>query len=278
MWTLLEPIHAVVYFAPEVADALRDLGLKGWWMGYFAGRGAPLGPVSSKVVTATFYNFEPAMVERAVPDAWKYATPGAVLDARLGAMDEALTRLLGNKLIDSEELALAADLAKLAIDGCDVAGRALFAAHMQLPWPEQPHLALWHAATLLREHRGDGHVAALVTAGLDGCEALITMTTTGAVPRALLQPARGWTDDDWTAATGRLRDKGWLDADADLTEDGVAGREEIEHLTDALAAGPWRSLGNEGCSQLAALVQPLTERILDAGGVPIPNPIGVGRP
>lgn len=277
MWQLLEPIHAVAYFAPEVSDAMRDLGLKGWWMGYFAGRGAPLGPVGSKVVTATFYNFEPDMVARAIPDAWRYATPGQVLDARMDAVDVGLRRLLGDEIVDSDELALASELARLALTDCDVAGRALFGAYMQLPWPEPPHLALWHASTLLREHRGDGHVAALVTAGLDGCEALITMTATGTVPRALMQQARGWTDDDWSAATGRLRDKGWLDADGDLTDDGRAGREEIEHLTDALAAAPWRLLGNESCSQLAALLEPITDRIFDAGGVPIPNPIGVGR-
>lgn len=278
MWSLIEPLHAAVYFAPEVADALRDLGLKGWWMGYFGGRGAPLGAVGPKVVTATFYNFCPSMVERALPDAWMYATPGAVLDSRLDAMDVALRRLLGDRLVESEEVALAADLARLALEGCDVAGRPLFAGHTQLPWPVQPHLALWHAATLLREHRGDGHVAALFTAGLDGCEALVTMCATGRVPRAMMQQARGWTDDEWADATHRLRDRGWLDASDALTEDGQSGREEIEHLTDALDAGPWRSLGTESCSQLAALVQPLTERVLDAGGLPIPNPIGVTRP
>jgi len=277
MWQLIEPLHAIVYFAPEVSDAMRDLGLKGWWMGYFAGRGAPLGPVGSQVVTATFYGFQPEMVERALPDAWRYATPGQVLDARLEAIDAAMRRLLGDAIIESEELRLAAELAHLATADCDVAGRALFAAHRQLPWPDAPHLALFHAATLLREHRGDGHVASLLTAGLDGCEALVTMSASGTVPRAQLQQARGWTDEEWSDATGRLREKGWLDEDDLLTDQGRAGRSEIEHLTDALAAAPWRYLGTESCSQLAALLEPIKERVFDAGGVPVPNPIGIGR-
>jgi hypothetical protein len=276
MWTLLEPIHAVVYFAPEVTDAMREIGLKGFWMGYFAGRAAPLGAVGPQVIAALFYNFKVDMVARAVPDAWFLAEPETILTVRQQAVDRALRRLLG-PAIDSDELALAADLARLAAQSTQPAGRPLFAAHAELPWPEPPHLVLWHAATLLREHRGDGHVASLLTAGLDGCEALVTMSSTGSVPRPMLQQNRGWTDEDWTAAVGRLRDKGWLDADADLTEDGKAGRDELEHLTDALAAGPWRELGNESTSQLAALVTPFTEAILDAGGVPVPNPMGVPR-
>jgi hypothetical protein len=276
MWTLLEPIHAVVYFAPEVTDTMRELGLKGFWMGYFAGRAAPLGPVGPQVVAATFYTFKPDMVARAIPDAWFTADPETILTVRLAAVDRALRRVLG-PVIDSDELALAADLARLAAESTDPAGRPLHAAHLQLPWPEPPHLVLWHAATVLREHRGDGHVASLVTAGLDPCEALVTMSSTGAVPRQMLQQNRGWNDEDWTDATGRLRDKGWLDADADLTADGTLGRDELEHLTDALAAGPWRALGNESCSQLGALLEPITATILDAGVVPIPNPMGVGR-
>ena len=276
LWKLFEPYHAVVYFSTEVSDAMQDVGLKGFWMGYFAGRAAPLGPVGPRVVGATFYNFRPEMVARAIPDAWGFASPEAVLEARLAAVDATLRRLLG-PAVDSDEMLLAAELARMAAEACDEVGRPLAAAHRQLPWPDAPHLVLWHASSILREHRGDGHVAALLTAGLDGCEALITMSATGAIPRAMLQQARGWTDEEWTAATGRLRERGWLDADMDLTPDGRAGRDEIEHLTDALAASPWRPLGTESASQLAALLQSFTDRILDSGGLPIPNPIGVAR-
>jgi hypothetical protein len=276
MWTLLEPIHAVVYFAPEITDSLRDLGLTGFWMSYFAGRAAPMGPIGPQVVSATFYNFKIDMVARAIPDAWFVADPETIFAVRLAAVDRALRRLLG-EAVDSEEMALAADLARLAAESAEPAGRPLFAAHAQLPWPEPAHLVLWHAATLLREHRGDGHVASLLTAGLDPCEALVTMSSTGSVPRPMLQQNRGWTDEDWSAAVGRLRDKGWLDADADLTIDGKLGRDELEHLTDALAAGPWRALGTEATSQLGALLAPMTGAIAESGAVPFPNPMGVGR-
>lgn len=160
LWTVFEPYHAMVYFAPEARTAYADAGLKGFWMGYFASRGAAFGPVPAPVITAAFYNFAPRMVERAIPDAWRFSSSDRVVQARLDGGDRALKRLLGDA-VNSSNVRRAAELARRAIDGCDVAGRPHFAAHQSLPWPEPAHLVLWHAATLLREHRGDGHVAAL---------------------------------------------------------------------------------------------------------------------
>jgi hypothetical protein len=274
MWAVLEPYHAMIYFVPEAREAFAAAGLKGYWMGYFASRAGALGAVPAGVVTATFFNFAPRMIERAIPDAWRFSTPEAVLTARLDAADRALRRLLGDQITSPDVLA-AATLAQMAVEGCDVAGRALFAAHRALPWPEQPHLKLWHAATLLREFRGDGHVVALLSAGLDGCEAHVTQAAGGTVPRATLQSTRGWTDEEWAAAEARLAARGWLDTSGTLSAEGRVRRGEIEDRTDHLALPPWRQLGEDGCARLHDLARPLSLRIIAGGGLPTPNPLGL---
>src|SRR6185437_9502115 len=218
-WRALEPYHAMIYFAPEAREAYTAAGLKGFWMGYFASRAAPLGAVPGSVVTATFFNFHPRMVARAIPDAWRFSSPERVMGARLQAADAALRRLLGAQ-VDSGEVAEAAELAKEAVAGCPVAGRPLFAAYHDLPWPAEPHLVLWHAATLLREFRGDGHVVALVTSGVDGCEAHLTLIGDGVASREALQPHRGWNDEEWEATHLRLLSRGLLDETGTLTPAG----------------------------------------------------------
>ena len=277
MWPAFETYHAHIYFVPEAAEAYRRLGLKGGWMGYFASRAAPLGPASPELVTAVFFNFHPAMVARALPDAWALASPGDVLTARLGAADAALRRLIPDH-VGSPAEAEAAALAREAAEAPALAGRPLFAALRSLPWPDEPHLVLWHACTLLREHRGDGHVAALTGAGLDGCEAHVSVTATGAVPRETLQSNRKWSDDEWAAAEERLKERGWLDAGGALTDAGRAGRAEVEARTDTLAEEPWRALGPERTERLLELVTPMARAINDGGGVPVPNPVGVPAP
>jgi len=277
MWPAFETYHALVYFVPEAAEAYRELGLKGGWMGYFASRSAALGPASPGLVTAVFFNFHPAMVARALPDAWALASPDDVLAARLRSADTALRRLIPT-IVGSGEEREAAGLARAAAEAPALAGRPLFGALRSLPWPDEPHLQLWHACTLLREHRGDGHVAALTAAGLDGCEAHVTLTAAGTVPRETLQANRKWSDDDWAAAEGRLRQRGWLDAAGALTDAGRAGRAEVEARTDALAEAPWRALGPERTERLLALLTPMARAISAAGGVPVPNPVGVPAP
>ncbi|HEY7349107.1 MAG TPA: hypothetical protein VH599_12410 [Ktedonobacterales bacterium] len=276
-WKTLEPYHAMVYFAPEAREGYTAAGLKGYWMGYFASRTAAMGPVSANVVAATFFNFHPRMVARAIPDAWQFSTPERVLAARFEGADAALRRLLGER-VSAPEMAEAADLARQAIEGCSVAGRPLFAAHLALPWPAAAHLALWHAATLLREFRGDGHVAALLAEGLDGCEAHLTLVGAGSAPRETVQPSRGWSDEEWEAAQVRLVSRGWLDETGKLTERGWAGRNAIEERTNELAMPPWRHLGEEKLARLLELVRPLSGLIVERGGVPIPNPMGLSWP
>ena len=277
MWPAFETYHAHIYFVPEAAEAYRQLGLKGGWMGYFASRSAPLGAASPELVSAVFYNFHPAMVRRALPDAWALASPEDVIAARLRTADVALRRLIPEH-IGSPAEAEAVALAREAVEAPALAGRPLFAALRSLPWPEEPHLVLWHACTMLREHRGDGHVASLTAAGLDGCEAHVTVTATGSVPRETLQSNRKWSDEEWAAAEERLKARGWLDAAGNLTDTGRAGRAEVEARTDQLAEEPWRALGPARTERLLELLTPMARAINDAGGVPVPNPVGVPAP
>jgi len=267
----------MIYFAPEARAAYSEAGLKGYWMGYFASRAAAMGPVGPEVVAATFYNFHPRMVARAIPDAWRFSPPEQILAARYDSADAALRRLLG-KAAEGPAIQEAAQLAYTAASACDVAGRPLFAAHSAHPWPEVAHLRLWHAATLLREYRGDGHVAALLAGGIDGCEAHVTLVGTGAVPREAIQPHRGWSDEEWEAAETRLRACGLLDDANMLTQAGRDARAWVEARTNFLAARPWETLGADGCARLRELAFTLSDAVVRAGGVPIPNPMGLPWP
>jgi hypothetical protein len=277
MWRHLEPIHTLTYFAPESTEAFTAAGLKGFWMGYFAGRAAPMGPVGPAVVGATFFNFAPARVHRALPDAWERATPARVLDARLEGVDVALRGVLGD-MADSSAVRRAAELLRIASEGAVTDGRPLAAANAALEWPTEPHLTVWHATTVLREHRGDGHVAALVEAGLDGRRALVMMTAIDAVPRALLQTSRGWEDDQWAEAVDALVARGWVAPDGSATATGRAARGAIEATTDRLAAGPWERLGEARTAELRATLAPMVDAVVATGTMPVPNPIGLTPP
>jgi hypothetical protein len=275
MWKLFEPLHALTYFADECLEEYKAVGLKGFWMGYFAGRSAPMGAVGPAVVDATFFSFNPDRVRRALPDAWSFASPEQVLEARLAGVDRVLTRIFADGGVASGDVARAATLARSAVEGLNTDGRPLGAANLALPWPDETHLALWQAATVLREHRGDGHIVALVAAGLDGLAALVTMAATGAVPKAMLQAARGWDDEAWEEAVGALIERGWLREDGTATTAGTADRQAIEDLTDLLAAPPWERLGEVDSESLRAVLTPIARAVAAAGPVPVPNPIGL---
>jgi hypothetical protein len=274
LWQSMEPYHAVVYFAPEAKDRYAAAGLKGGWMGYFASRAAAMGPVPAEVVTATFYNFHPDMVRRAIPDAWTFATPERILEARHAIADAALRRLLGEG-IASPEIAEAADLASHAALHCDPVGRPLFAAHASLDWPEDPHMTLWHATTLLREYRGDGHVATLLAEGVDGCECHVMMAAAGRVDPVSQRSFRGWSEEEWDAAEDRLRTRGFLDPEGRLTDRGRELREDYEDRTDQLSLKPYASLGREGAERLEAIMLGVSATIASGGGVPFPNPMAL---
>jgi hypothetical protein len=264
----LEPYHGIIYFLPEATEAYAALGVTGR-DGYFASRSAPLGAATPGVVIATFFNFHPKLIERAIPSAWETTTPAAMLDARLEAIDRGLRRLLGD-VIGSPDVKRAAELARIAASGCTMPGRPLYAGHATLPWPDDPHLVLWHAITLIREFRGDGHIACLVDGELDAVEALITHAASGAVPRVALQTSRAWSDDEWEAGVARLVERGLVTPDGAFTEEGTALRARIEDRTDALALPAWEALGEEGCAELRALVRPWSRAIAETGAFAAP--------
>lgn len=259
-WKALEPYHGAVYFSPEAAGHYADLGVDAR-TGYFASRSAALGAAPADLVIATFYNFNPQLVRQAIPAAREAATPQQFAAARLTGIDTTLRRILGAD-VTSPALARAAGLARTAADIAvhHPQGRPLFAAHAALPWPSAPHLVLWHAQTLLREFRGDGHVAALLTAGLSGIEALVTHAATGDIDAEVLRDSRAWTPEQWGQAVQNLRERGWLGDGPQLalTEDGARRRAEIEHTTDRLAALPYSTLGPAACAELRALVRPFS--------------------
>nr|WP_221381692.1 hypothetical protein [Actinoplanes polyasparticus] len=271
MWALFEPLHAVTYFAPQCAVAFEEAGLTGFWRRYFAGRAAALGAVGAGPVTAAFFGFAPAMVARALPDVWDRISPSDALAARAAGANATLSEVFA-----AEPPTEAADLLEEAARAADLGGRVLAAAHADLPWPRDPVGRLWQAATILREHRGDGHVAALLTAGVDGCESLVWRAgIEGGRLRAVTQPARGWTDDEWAAAGDRLRDRGWLTSEGTATPAGRDAYARVEQLTDQLAASPWRHLGAARTDRCAGLLAPLAERAWLV--VPDDNPIPLRR-
>ncbi len=259
-WRTLEPLHGMVYFVPESAESYRRLGITGS-AGYFASRAAPMGAVTADVVVSTFFNFSPELVHDAIPASWELASPALVVAARFAAVDEAFRRLLGDEVLESDEMRRAAGLARTAAEAgarLGLEGRPLAAAHADVAWPSEAHLQLWHAQSILREFRGDGHVALLVVHGLSGIEALVTHAASGDVPAQVLRSSRGWSDDAWHAATDALRGRGWLENADELrfSEWGGAQRRAIEDRTDALAAAPYAALGDEQCAELRALVRP----------------------
>lgn len=260
----LEPIHSMIYFAPEAEDRFAEAGLSKGRMSYFAGRAAPMGPVGPGVVTATFYNFSPDLITRHIPRAWSLADHAELVRLRFDAADAALRRLLGEETVASADVEEAAGLAREATEGCSAEGRSLYAGHADLTWPQEPHLVLWHAASLLREFRGDGHLMALQSAGLTGLEALLTHTATGkGFVEEFAQVSRGWTSEQWSAAAARLRASDILDGSGALTEKGSAVRQQVEAETDRLDRAPWEHLGEEKTQRLTELSRPLARRLAD---------------
>lgn len=252
----LDALHSVVYFAPETDEMFGELGLDSRTH-YFASRSAPMGAVAANVVAATFYNFSPRLVARAIPAAWALASPAEVTRVRYELVASAVPRVLGEQLSESPELVRAATLLRGVAESIPNAdGRPLYAGHAELPWPDSPVAALWHAITLLREYRGDGHIFALVTNDLSGLEALITHAATGiGFQVESARRLRGWSHDEWNAAAEGLAARGLLDSEGELTTAGTELRSTIEDLTDELGYLPWRALSDEQADELVGFAQ-----------------------
>ena len=271
LWRSVEALHDVVYFTPAATTAYADVGCRGWWMGYFASRAAALGPVGPEVVTATFFGFAPDMVRRAIPDAWQLADRDAVLAARQRIAGAVLRDILD---VADDELEHVLTLTRRMVNAAPRAGRPLFAATAALPRPSHPMDALWHDVTALREFRGDGHVAALVAGGLNGCSANRLMFALGLVP-ANQRERRGWSEPDWEKALGELLERGWLHADGTPTRLGSAAREEIEEVTDRLCEPATASLRLDELDTLRRTLLHLAQQVSRSAVIPYPNPTGV---
>ncbi len=286
VWLAMESVHAVTYFAPRCRQALRDVGLKGFWSGYFAARAAPLGAVGTGPVVAAFFNFHPAMVRKAVPSCWDVVDPALLTVERAVAASDVVTELCA---ADSLTAAIAAlgDLRSASVR-CAGGGRVMAAANAAL-WPTmEPELRrrglplrqvgvaeLWQACTTLREHRGDGHVAALLTHGLNGLEAHLLAAATQGVAPEVLRDNRGWTLSQWEAAVHGLAGRGLLHADGSPTEAGSRLRRDVEALTDKLAESPFAPLPDEELAHLYASLLTCARQIQLSGCLPFPNPMGL---
>jgi hypothetical protein len=274
LWSLIEPIHALTYFSPHAHQAFESAGLRGFWRGYFAGRAAPLGAVEAGPVTALFFGFAPEFVARAVPEIWSMCEPDGAIAARLAGVDAALAELLGDA-VASRDIERAADLLPAACEPIAQDRRPMSAANAALAWPDAPHLRLWHASTLLREHRGDGHIVALAVAELGPCEAHVLRLAVSGAPAESIRPYRGWGEEDWANAAERLRSRGLLDGSGGPTDAGRELHRSVEVLTDRLATVPAEAVDPD---RLARLLQPVHRSIAASGLIPYPNPMGLPPP
>lgn len=274
MWSRFEPIHAVTFYTPEARAAFDEVGLTGYWRGYFGGRVSPMGAVDATPVVSAFFGFARRLVAATLPDIWTRSTPEQALTARRRGGEAALVRMLAGQ--DASIFVEVADLAEAATDLLDPAGRPLGAANLALPKVDGagPLSRLWQAATTIREHRGDGHVAALVAYGFDGIESVVWRSRPE--QRADVQDYRGWTDEEWDAAVARLRARGWLDARGEHTKEGDGVYGAVEDATDRAAARVWDEFGLARTVRLRDLLTPLA--VATYSGIPLVNPVNGARP
>jgi hypothetical protein len=258
LWKRLNAIHSLVYWDPEPAEELKNLGLRGWAR-YFASRSAALGPVSPSVVAAVFYGFNPHLVERALDKVWQRSAPLEILSARFRGVDRLMRRRLGN--LSGADVSFVAQAVAESMQRCGVGGKPLFAAHLGLEPPEEAHLALWHAATLYREYRGDAHVAVLVAHGLGPVESLVLDAATGGAPADFLRANRGWDDEQWGEGVRGLAARGLVSEHGAATSLGTRIRERVEEATDAASLEPWRAFSRPEVEELVRKLDTLSARL-----------------
>lgn len=258
---LCEPIAGSVYFVPEAQEEYGKLGFQNYAESYFCSRGACLGNPSGEVVTAAFGVFNPAIVIPAVDAGWSKTDREHTLEARLEGATRGLRRMLGEA-----DPAPVVRVLRPAMESVDYAGRALFAGLRSLPFPDDPIAQLWRVCDYVRERRGDGHIAAWVSAGCDAVEiGLLTELFWGLQLSTYIR-TRGWSQEEITAGIERLEGKGYI-KDGAFTQDGRDYRRSIESATDAMQDDVVARI--EDRDELFALLEPLQKAVLDGGGYPV---------
>ena len=265
LFELTEPISLVNFSSPEPNDSMATLGFRTYWDGYFAGRSAPLGRVPAEVVHAAFYNFADGEVARHIPKVWETTTPEAAHAARERGCVAALRRILGD-LVETPGLARAAELLAQASTSAPTVGRVMYAGLRALPMPEEPVARLWHAANMLREHRGDGHIVALVSEEIGGIEShVLSALDMGIYPAESFGRIHHLPEAGLAEVMDGLRDRGLLDASGRFTDAGRATKTRIESLTDRLAEAPYDGLEPLELDQLIASLEPISARLEATG-------------
>src|SRR5215469_863878 len=238
MFELVEPIGLIPYSADEPNEAMFALGFTNYWDTYFAGRAAPLGLATAEVVDALFYNFAPGEVARHIPKVWRTTTPEAAIAARQAGCVKALRRILRDH-VDSPGFARAAELLTKAGTGAPYEGRPMYAALHAIPVPDEVVARLFHAASLLREHRGDGHIAALMIEGVGRLEAHVLYALGEGMPAAKFGRIHHLPAAQIAAVIDGLRARNIIGDDGWLSESGRNAKHRVESLTDDLAAKPY---------------------------------------
>src|SRR5918995_372292 len=266
MFELLEPICLVTYFADECNEEMTALGHRTYWDGYFASRAAPLGRVPAQVVHAAFYSFADGEAARHIPSAWETIPPEASVAARERGSAASVRRILGDELADSPGLVRAADLTTKAATSAPMEGRVMYAGMRTLPVPGDPVARLWHSATMLREHRGEGQFAAFVGArmGATGAQVLSALER-GIPPPESFGRIHHLPKKRLAAVMGGLRERGLVDTDGRFTDAGRETKQRIEALTDELAAPPYDALSPAELDELVAELEPITATLVAAG-------------
>ena len=263
MFELVEPIGVIPYSADEPNEAMFALGFTDYWDTYFAGRAAALGLTPPEVVDALFYSFAPGEVARHIPKVWRTTTPEAAIAARQAGCVKALRRILGDH-VGSPAFARAAELLMRAATSAPLEGRPMYAALRALPVPDDVVARLFHAASLLREHRGDGHIAALMVEGVGRLEAHVLLALDMGMPAERFGRIHHLPAAQVTAVLDGMRDRGVIGDDGWLSEQGRGVKQRVEALTDDLAATPYESLQPHELEELVAALEPLATLLLAA--------------
>lgn len=263
MFELIEPIGVIPYWADEPTEAMSALGFTEFWDTYFAGRAAPLGIVPAEVVDALFYNFAPGEVARHIPNVWRTTTPRAAIAARQAGCAQTLRRVLGDH-VDSPTFARATDLLLHVAVDAPIEGRPMYAALRATPTPADVAARLFHASSLLREHRGDGHIAALMAESIGGVESHIVYALATGTPATQFGRVHHLPAAQLAEVIDGLRRRGLVGDDGWLTDHGHTVNQRVETLTDVLAAAPYARLATAECNELISALEPLAELLLAA--------------